>query len=84
MKLAEYFEAEGRGSASRLADAIGAYTSDVSDWAKGSRPIPVVMCVAIERVTGGSVTRQELRPDDYWLVWPDLPAPTESMTHQGA
>ena len=25
----------------------------------------------------GAVTRQELRPNDYWLIWPDLPAPAE-------
>lgn len=31
---------------------------------------------AIERESGGSVSRQELRPQDYWLVWPELPAPT--------
>ncbi|MDH0093441.1 helix-turn-helix domain-containing protein [Achromobacter mucicolens] len=29
--------------------------------------------VAIERITG--VARQLLRPDDYWLAWPDLPEP---------
>ena len=40
------------------------------------RKIPSAeLCVLIERVTGGKVTRQELRPDDYWLIWPDLPTP---------
>lgn len=40
-------------------------------------------CVAIERVTGGAVTRRDLRPDDWWLIWPELvdadhPAPAPS------
>lgn len=55
-----------------LAKAIEAAPSFVNQWVKGNRPIPAAYCVAIERVTGGQVTRQELRPDDYWLVWPDL------------
>ncbi len=29
--------------------------------------------VAIERITG--ISRQLLRPSDYWLAWPDLPEP---------
>lgn len=36
-----------------------------------------LVCLAIERATGGQVTRQDLRPDDYWLIWPDLAAPQE-------
>jgi len=32
-------------------------------------------CLGLERATEGAVTRQALRPDDYWLIWPDLPAP---------
>jgi len=29
-------------------------------------------CVAIERATGGVVTRKDLRPDDWWKIWPEL------------
>lgn len=29
-------------------------------------------CVGIEKATGGVVTRQELRPDDWFLIWPEL------------
>lgn len=35
----------------------------------------------IERITGGEITRQMLRRDDYWLIWPDLPAPTKEASH---
>lgn len=33
-------------------------------------------CVAVERESAGRVTRQVMRPDDYWEIWPDLPQPT--------
>jgi DNA-binding transcriptional regulator YdaS (Cro superfamily) len=29
-------------------------------------------CVLIERATGGKVTRQRLRPDDWQAIWPEL------------
>lgn len=58
-----------------LAKAIEAAPSFVNQWVNGSRPVPAGYCVAIERFTEGKVTRQELRPDDYWLIWPDLPVP---------
>ncbi len=29
-------------------------------------------CVAIEKATGGAVSRKDLRPDDWHLIWPEL------------
>jgi DNA-binding transcriptional regulator YdaS (Cro superfamily) len=72
MKLSEYFDQEGRGAASRLANSIGAYPSDVSDWASGNRPVPIPQCVSIEQATEGAVKRWDLRPDDWHLIWPEL------------
>jgi DNA-binding transcriptional regulator YdaS (Cro superfamily) len=72
MKLTEYFEREGRGAASRLASAIGAYASDVSDWGSGKRPIPVKAAVAIEKATGGDVRRWDMFPEDWHRIWPEL------------
>lgn len=77
MELKEHFTEEGRGAVTRLARQIGAPIPDVYRWAKGERPVPVGRCLAIETATSGAVTRQDLRPDDYWLIWPDLPAPAE-------
>lgn len=37
----------------------------------GRRPSPV-NCVAIERATDAIVTRKDLRPDDWHLIWPEL------------
>ena len=30
------------------------------------------LCVSIEQATNGAVTRQQLRPDDWHLIWPEL------------
>lgn len=63
------------GSQLALAKAVGVAPAQVSQWVNGVRPVPAHYCLAIERATKGEVTRADLRPDDYWLIWPDLPAP---------
>jgi DNA-binding transcriptional regulator YdaS (Cro superfamily) len=60
------------GSQSALANAIGVSSPTVSEWVKEDRPIPITQVVKIEAITDGKVTRQELRPSDFWLIWPDL------------
>lgn len=72
MKLADYLNEQGRGSASRLASAVGAFASDVSSWAHGGRPVPPPRCPAIESATEGKVARWDLRPDDWHQIWPEL------------
>lgn len=37
------------------------------------------LSVVIERESNYLVTRQDLRPDDFWLIWPDLPQPTPAQ-----
>lgn len=44
----------------------------ISQWRTGIRPIPIERCPAIEQATSGAVTRKELRPDDWHLIWPEL------------
>ena len=57
-----------------LARAIGVAPSFVNQWVKNTRQVPPVYCVAIERLSKGQVSRQELRPNDFWKIWPDLQA----------
>lgn len=42
----------------------------------GQRQAGEKLCVAIERESAGAVTRIDLRPADYWEIWPELPAPS--------
>lgn len=75
MELKAYLASEGHGAASGLSRALGVAPSLVSQWASGDRPVPVDRCVAIERATNGAVTRRDLRPDDWQLIWPELAEP---------
>lgn len=68
MNLSTYFETQGRGSAAKLAEAINAFGSDVSNWAAGNRPVPAERCPAIEEATNGLVRCEDLRPDVNWAV----------------
>ncbi|WP_310625780.1 YdaS family helix-turn-helix protein [Limnohabitans sp.] len=62
----------------QLAALIGIAPSYLSQMIAGHRPWKPAHCTAIERITGGKVTRQGLRPNDYWLIWPDLQQPAEA------
>jgi DNA-binding transcriptional regulator YdaS (Cro superfamily) len=55
------------GSVSALATAIGVAGSLPSMWKARGR-VPAEHCPAIERVTGGAVRCEELRPDVDWGV----------------
>lgn len=45
---------------------------NISPWASGVRPFTPEHCYTIERESKGQVTRQILRPHDFWKIWPDL------------
>lgn len=62
--------AKACGGLARLAQQIGASTQTVSNWR--GRGAPVEQCAAIERATSGVVRRWDLRPDDWWKIWPEL------------
>lgn len=62
----------GRGRLSLLSKTIGAHAPDVSRWASGERPIPVHFGAPIETATGGLVSREEMFPDTWATIWPEL------------
>ncbi len=59
-------------SAKEFAANIKRTSAEVSDWRNGKRGIPVIAAVEIEKITNGEVTRQECRPNDWHLIWPEL------------
>lgn len=73
MDLKTYIAGD-RGRASRLAGALNVSRSYLSQMASGTAPISPERCVAIWEQTEGMVTRQELRPDDWHKIWPELRA----------
>jgi len=74
MNLQTYINTEP-GNATRLVSVLGIPLSYLSQMASGYRNISPSRALSIERATGGLVTRKEMRPDDCWLIWPDIPAP---------
>jgi DNA-binding transcriptional regulator YdaS (Cro superfamily) len=79
MNLRQFLDGLPRGGISEFATQSGVtpvYLSQLAARQDGREPSPG-LCVTIERATAGKVTRQDLRPDDYWLIWPDLPAPKQ-------
>ena len=71
--LKSWLSAE-HGRAGRLAKSLGVPSSFVSAMADGRKPVPVVHGAAIEAFTGGAVTRQQLFPNDWRRIWPELAA----------
>ena len=86
MKLKSWIESE-RGRSTALAKAIDVPPSFVSKMVSGDKAVPLERCVAIEVATHGAVTRQDLRPDDWQKIWPELAhSPTNTapaMTEAG-
>lgn len=75
MDLKTYLKEQPRGTAARLAETLQVSPVIVSQWVADNdkaRPVPFDRCVAIELATGGAVTRKDLRPDDWHLMWPEL------------
>lgn len=50
----------------QLGKAVGVSPAVVSHWFTGRRPIPHLRAVAIEKLTGGAVSRRDLAPDYPW------------------
>lgn len=55
-----------------MARLVGVSAPTVHEWKTNRRPVPVIRCADIIRISGGLVTRQELRPNDWHLIWPEL------------
>lgn len=66
---------ETAGGVGKLAAAIGVGQPVVSNWRARGTTLDAVHCAAIERATKGAVTRRDLRPDDWHLIWPELAKP---------
>lgn len=58
------------GGPSRIASQMGVSVQRLNNWI--ARGVPVEHCPGIERVTDGQVHRWDLRPDDWFRIWPEL------------
>ncbi|MCW9687989.1 transcriptional regulator [Proteus terrae] len=72
MELKKYIDSLEWGGAKELADQLGVSKSFLSQMASGVSAISPRRCVEIEIATNGAVTRRDLRPDDWYKIWPEL------------
>ena len=63
MNLGEYIEKNG--GQTEIAQKLGVTQGLISQWLKGKTRVTPERAKQIELVTGGVVTRQELRPDSW-------------------
>ena len=74
MNLDAYFSRPGSPSMAVFARDMGLNADQVRQWRHGHdgrQPSPE-NCTAIEQATDGNVMRWDLRPDDWWRIWPEL------------
>jgi DNA-binding transcriptional regulator YdaS (Cro superfamily) len=74
MKLNEFLKTLPSGGQAKFAkdcNITHTYLSQLSSEQDGRVPSPALSLV-IWRKSKKAVTRQELRPNDFWLIWPDL------------
>lgn len=56
------------GSQANIASALKVSQPTISEWLRGERRVPAERCPQIERLTGGAVRCEALRPDVDWAV----------------
>lgn len=82
MDLKTYFSTAERGEAARVAKEMEISASYLSQMISGASPISPARAVQFEQVLAGSVKREDIYPDEWHLIWPELvtkdhPAPTK-------
>lgn len=70
MSILEQILAARNSSISALARDLGITRQNVQAWKNNG--IPARYCPQLEQMTGGKVTRKEMRPDDWMQFWPEL------------
>jgi DNA-binding transcriptional regulator YdaS (Cro superfamily) len=81
----------------RAAKVVGGYAAlsrclderinTVVNWSV--RGVPIAKCAAVEMACGAAVTRRDLRPNDWHVIWPELvtaefPAPATDAPSEAA
>jgi DNA-binding transcriptional regulator YdaS (Cro superfamily) len=74
MELLKSWLAGEHGRGVKLAKHLSVPPSFVHAMADGRKQVPVSHGAAIEQFTEGAVTRQQLFPQDWRRIWPELAA----------
>lgn len=78
MKLIDHLKSMSRRERAEFADRCRTTLGHINNVAYGYKPCSPELAVSVEQESGGSVTRQELRPTDWRRIWPELIGPAPS------
>ncbi|WP_366520264.1 transcriptional regulator [Robbsia andropogonis] len=71
MDIKTYIAQGGRGTATKLAEAMGISPSYLSQMSSGKAPISPERCVAFEVHSAGAIRRQDIC-QNWHSIWPEL------------
>lgn len=71
-KLKTHFASLERGKAAQIAKEMDVSPSYLSQMVAGTAPISPARAVLFEQVLSGAVTRKDIYPNDWHLIWPEL------------
>lgn len=80
MKLGDYIR-ESDSTRASLARALGVSPAYLYQMEHGLRAVSPARAVLLERATNGAVTRKDLRPNDWHLIWPELVEAEQEASH---
>lgn len=84
MKLREHLKHIHRVEREAMAIRCGTTLGHLTNVSYGYKECGPALAVAIEQDTAGAVTRKDLRPNDWHLIWPELAAqPKEGEVAHG-
>lgn len=70
--LSEYLKPMDMAARASLAERAGTSYLHLRNIAFSGKSCGAALAVAIEQATDGAVCRRDLRPDDWWRIWPEL------------
>lgn len=73
--LKNYLAPMSRAQRAAFAARCRTSTNTLRNIAYGQKRAGAALCIAIEQATGGAITRADLRPEDWPLLWPEYAPP---------
>jgi DNA-binding transcriptional regulator YdaS (Cro superfamily) len=84
MELKSFLAAMSKTELEAFAARVDTTAGHLRNVMYGVRPCATDLAVSIWQASDGRVTRQELRPHDWWRHWPELGGPPSVLPQRSA